>query len=702
VILKLKSVEFALPENFSAVVNWARRAVTARDARDLCLFEVAFLISYRYGMSFTQEVASPFWFPAAVQLCALLVVPPRKWWIYLLAPLPVRALVAVPADMPWWGLLAYYLNDTFKAVACALPMRKLLRPPTRFDQLRDFALFLFIAVLVVPFISSFGGAGARHALGYPFWPAFGQWFFGNALANLVLTPAILYWVFTGRESLRGLSWQQMLEVALAVLGLLAAGYFAFWPGLREAYQIPARLYLPIPFLVWIAIRFGLRGASAGLAIIALLAILGALAGKGPFASLGAGRNVLSIQLFLFVVGIPTFLLAALSVEMNQAERSLREAADAVRESETRFRTVADSAPVLIWMAGPDKSFTFFNQSWLKFTGSPLEAELGHGWSRGMHPDDLPRWTEAYNKAFDTRKPFALEYRFKRHDGEYRWIHNEGVPRHDAHHSFVGYIGSCQDFTERKRAESQARSRFAEQAHMARLATMGQLSAALAHELNHPLAAILSNAQAGEMLLSATPPALDEVRRILGDVVRDNRRATEIIKRLRAFLKNRDLAFEPLDMNAVVTETLPLAQLDAAGHINLRLRLGPRLPKVRGDRVHLQQVLLNLLLNAMDAMKALPERAAELRIETRADEGGMVGVCVRDSGPGIPADRLKNVFKPFITTKPQGMGMGLSISHTIIEAHGGRIWAENAPAGGAILRFTVPEWEPETQDVKRSA
>lgn len=242
---------------------------------------------------------------------------------------------------------------------------------------------------------------------------------------------------------------------------------------------------------------------------------------------------------------------------------------------------------------------------------------------------------------------------------------------------------------RRRVETELQQRRVELAHVSRLVTVGELTASLAHELNHPQSAILSNAQAGELFLKANPPALEEVRRILSDIVRDNRRANEIILRLRAFLKKRELEFEAVDLNPLVREIIPLVESELSSRkVALTLELGANLPLVRGDRVHLQQVLLNLLLNALDALATVEGRSRTLVVRTDSPDSRTVEVAVEDSGVGIPAGKLKRVFDPFFTTKSQGMGMGLSIARTIVEAHGGQIGVENNPLHGVTIRFTL--------------
>src|SRR5213079_3339076 len=203
---------------------------------------------------------------------------------------------------------------------------------------------------------------------------------------------------------------------------------------------PVLFYAPMPFLLWAVFRFGNRAPSAGVLIVTFLAIWSSAHGHGPFTNESAEINARSIQLFLIVIAVPIMLLSAGIQERAVGETKLR-------ESESRFRIVADAAPVLIWMSGIDKLYTFFNKPWLEFTGRSLEQELGNGWAEGVHPDDLQKCLKIYTEAFDARKAFVMQYRLRRYDGEYRWISDQGVARYDSRGNFAGYIGSCVDVTE---------------------------------------------------------------------------------------------------------------------------------------------------------------------------------------------------------------------------------------------------------------
>jgi PAS domain S-box-containing protein len=384
------------------------------------------------------------------------------------------------------------------------------------------------------------------------------------------------------------------------------------------------------------------------------------------------------------------LQAALIVQLGSNLVKRRRVERALRESEERFRTVADSAPVFIWMAGVDKRYTFFNKPWLDFTGRTLAQETGTGWIEGVHPDDVEAYLKDSGEAFDARRAFLLFYRLRRHDGEYRWISAHGVPRLDAIGRFAGYIGSCSDVTERRRAEAETQSLRTELAHMSRVATMGELTAAIVHELSQPLTAILSNAQAGLRFTGAGDEGQAHVREILADIVADDLRARQVIQNMRALFQKHTEERRPQALNALINDVASMVVTDALlRHVSLALQLADELPAVSGDRVQLQQVVLNLVMNAFDAVSETPGRPRSVRVRTRSLDGRAVQVDVIDTGPGIAPDTLLTIFEPFVTTKRTGMGMGLSVSRSIVVAHDGKIWAENNAEGGATVSLVLP-------------
>ena len=367
-----------------------------------------------------------------------------------------------------------------------------------------------------------------------------------------------------------------------------------------------------------------------------------------------------------------------------AEITERKFAEAqVRESEERFRSMANCAPVLLWMAGRDKLCEFFNQGWLTFTGRSMEQEVGNGWAQGVHPDDVEHCLQIYHSSFDARRSFEMEYRLRRHDGEYRWILDQGVPRFAPDGEFMGYLGTGIDITDKKQSEESNRHL----THLQHLATMGELTAALAHELRQPLTAISLNVDAAESRLRSEAPDVRELKEILRDIRADTRRANEVIGRIRDLVLKREAPSEPLDLNSFVAETLHLLTAEALSrHVQVRVELCPGNPLVAGNRTQLQQVLINLATNAMEAMAAATSARLTVRTRPSADH---VEVTVTDCGEGIDPKHMPRLFESFFTTKRDGMGLGLFLARSIVESHRGRIWADNNPDGGTTFHFTVP-------------
>jgi PAS domain S-box-containing protein len=370
------------------------------------------------------------------------------------------------------------------------------------------------------------------------------------------------------------------------------------------------------------------------------------------------------------------------------QRKLAE--ERLQESEARFQAMADTAPVLIWMTGTDGLCNYFNKPWLEFTGRTTEQEVGTGWIQGVHPDDVKGCFESFLPAFHARKPFRMEYRLRRGDGEYRWLIESGIPRYTGAGEFAGYIGSNIDITDLKHAEEE-RERLhrleADLAHINRVSMMGELTASLAHEINQPIAAALMNAQTCLRWLRRDMPDVAEGCEAASRIINDARRAAEIINRVRSLYRRDTSERELLDLNEMIREMIVLLHDKANGSsISIRTELDPGLPLITADRVQLQQVLMNLMLNGIEAMK---DASGELMVTSKRTEDGPVLVSVSDSGIGLPVGEVERIFEAFFTTKAQGTGMGLSISRRIIESHGGRLRAASNSGRGATFQFTLP-------------
>jgi PAS domain S-box-containing protein len=671
----------------AAAEKAARAGVVARSAAISVAVAVGYYAGSIVGFALTLpgHSVSMLWPPNAILLAALLLLPAPKWWLVFLGAFPAHVAIQFQSGVPSLMALCWFVSNSCEALIAAWGLR-LVKRQVDFSSLKEVAFYLGFAALLAPFLSSFLDAAFVVAAAWKeqsYWDVWATRFTSNVLAALAIPPVIVLWITRGAVWLKAASWTRYAEAVVLCAGLVAVSWFVFgWQTPGSAHS-PAVLYLPLPFLLWAAVRFGSGGATSALLIVVLVSIFGATEGGGPFMNSSPAENVFSLQMFLMAISLPILLLAGLIEE--QGHRAL-----VLGESEALFRSLADTAPVLIWMSGVDKLYSFFNKAWLDFTGRLQDQELGYGWTDGLHRDDFNHYLETYLNCFNAREEFSVEFRLRRHDGKYCWLLARGAPRFGAHGAFLGYIGSAIDITQRKQTETELRQQRAELAHMTRVSTMGELAASLAHELNQPLTAILSNAQAAQRLMANDPADFDEVRAILADIVHDDSRAGEVIHRMRALVRKETREFVALNLSTIISEVVALLHSDAILHnVRVTVELTQHLPPVHGDKVQVQQVVLNLLLNAFDAMKDGRHSEREVAVWTEASSADTVRVGVRDGGPGLSGEIRNRVFEPFFTTKREGIGMGLSISRTIVEAHGGHLWAENNPDAGATFYFTMP-------------
>jgi len=764
-----------------------------------------------FALTFQPHPVSVLWPPNSVLVAALLLTPPRVWWFVLLAAFPAHLAAQFQSHVPPLMILCWFISNSCEALIGAGLTRYLAGGPIHFRSLRNVGIFCLCVVFVGPLLSSFLDAAF---VVWNHWghDSYGQLIrirlFSNALAALIVVPLVVTWATIGISGLRTARLSRYLEACALFVGLLLVSYAVLYKVGSGADS--ALLFLPLPFLLWAAVRFGAVGASTAISIVGFLAIWSAAHGHGPFSGGTAEQNALSIQIFLIVLSIPLLFLATVIEERVTGETELR-------ESESRFRIVADAAPVLIWMAGVDQLCTFFNKPWLEFTGRSMEQELGNGWAEGVHSDDLQNCLDVYTEAFDARQPFVMQYRLRRNDGTFRWVSDQGVPRYDAQGRFAGYIGSCVDVTElvnkdaalreseermrmaaeavnlgiwewdlskdeiwatnarrallgwpasgkitlehfisrlhpgdrdrirqaiddaihkgqdfdseyrlvlpdgivrwmatrgsvrldahgkpaqllgisiditaRKQAELEAKQRRDELSHLSRVALIGEMSASIAHELNQPLAGIASNAGAGQRFIDRGNVDLQEIRELLADIGADARRASDVVRGIRGMIKKEQMGRQRINLNDIVTNVVHILSSDALLHwCELKTSLDTNLPMVEADPIQIQQVLINLVVNAFEAMPETPVSTREVEINTQQNADGAVRVSVRDYGVGISPETRSRLFEQFFTTKAEGLGMGLAIARSIVEAHAGTIDAESAEDGGARFHFTLP-------------
>ena len=338
----------------------------------------------------------------------------------------------------------------------------------------------------------------------------------------------------------------------------------------------------------------------------------------------------------------------------------------------------------------NENIAYLNTAFTSITGYTESDMPGNNLSFLQGVDTDPDTVANIREAISQERTFQGEILNYKKDGTPFWNQMRISPIKDANGVVTHYVGILRDITEKKRNEAERHEQRNELMHLARVTAMGELTAALAHELNQPLTAILSNAQAAQRFLEQDDLDLDELREILKDIVADDKRAGELMHRIRRLVKRGDSKFEQLNINHVIGEVLALIGHDLVmKQVRFRTELAPNLPALQGDPVQLQQVILNLIINACHAMQDQDVRERLVSITTQQLDDSSVEVVVTDSGQGIDEKIREKIFQPFYTTKKEGMGMGLAINRTIIESHGGRLWAENRPEQGAVFHITLP-------------
>ena len=362
----------------------------------------------------------------------------------------------------------------------------------------------------------------------------------------------------------------------------------------------------------------------------------------------------------------------------------------LKSQEKRLRDVVETIPAMTFTTSSDGANTFVNKRWTEYTGLSVEQSSGAGWQRAIHPEDLARHSENWRISVATGQLFEDEARYRRAtDGEYRWFLVRGVPLRDPHEKIVKWYGTLTDIEDRKRAEQERetlRHLEADLAHVNRVSMLGEMAASMAHEIKQPIAAAITGANSCIQWLAHEPPNLDRARAAAARVDKYGNRAAEIIDRIRSFYRKSPPQRELVDVNGIIQEMLTLLTGEATRYsVAMRTELAADLPRIMADRVQLQQVFMNLMLNAIEAMEV---SGGELTVKSEL-QNRQLQFSVSDTGVGLPMEKMDEIFSAFFSTKPQGSGMGLAISRSIVESHGGRLWASANDGRGATFHFTLP-------------
>jgi len=532
--------------------------------QSVILFSAGYYVGGIVGLQFhfPPSGITVIWPSTAILLSALLLTPPRYWWMYLLAVVPAHLHLVISFQNPNPSVvvaLCQVANNVVEAVLAALVVRHVIGAPPRFDSLHKMAAFILLVGIMTNAIACASAVSLFLLTGWAadFWLAWHQRVLAGTFPLITIPPLILL-ARTGQlVRSQHTPLRSYAELGLLTTGLLAVGVPVLGWDPQGLGNLPGLLLAPLPLLLWAAVRLGTGGLSLSLLVVAGIALANGYFGRGPFQTQSSAGNVLSLQIFLLAISIPLMLLAALVEERGRTEQSLR----------------------------------------------ATEREL---------------------------------------------------------------------------------------ARVSRQTTVGAMAASIAHEINQPLSALVTNGSIGLRLLANADSDLDEVREVLKRMIDDGFRASNIISSIRAMFGKERREKSLVSTRDLVSEVLALVRGELESHrVSLQLELHQDLPPVMGDRLQLQQVLLNLIMNAVEAMSSVESRERSLLVKSELHGAGDLLITVEDSGPGIDPNDMNRIFDALFTTKSHGMGLGLSICQSIIASHGGRLWASARVPHGAVFYIQLP-------------
>jgi PAS domain S-box-containing protein len=551
------------------------------------------------------------------------------------------------------------------------------------DTLRSMIMMIAIAGVAAPALVSALVIGVYVWVGWMSDHESAWWvrFLANALSTITLAPLLLTVAGQGRWRVRASALRRAPEFAAVLAGLLVVYTLVLESATSSAQLL--LLYAPLPFLLWAAVRFESPGLGVALSVTLLLFVGQTF--EGPRLAPFPTDNAIVLTVFLVAIAVPLQLLAALVHERRLAE-------ERVTETQQRYRLATVAGEVSVW-EGDVATGRLHVDSMLKRALGYADHEIPdtiEAWRAHVPPSDVARMCVAAQAHLDGATTHCeVEHQMLHKDGSVRWFQTRGAvsARYEGKASRMS--GTVVDVTERKHAEEELQVARSHLAHASRLALAGELMASITHEIKQPLSAILARVETAELLLETNAPSLPEIQRILAEIRKDDLHASDVMTRLRDLLRRHTMERRPVDLNETISDALAMVHAEARQRdVTVVTQLASGLPPIIGNHVHLQQVVLNLVLNGMDAVAGVEESARRITIGTKAIVNG-VQITVADNGWGIDPAIAPRLFESFATTKSHGLGLGLSIARTIVEAHGGTIEATAGAGHGAVFRVALP-------------
>lgn len=663
-------------------------------SRPRYLHMALFFMAYVLGCGFAQALAIvpgitvSIWPPGGVFMATLILTSPYSWPWWIL----VGCMAEMFAQYVWFhsppvaGFLIY-VGNALCAIVGAMLVRRACGRAVRLETLQEVLAFVVLGAGVAPLVSATVGSatlawfGVKSQTFAAVWPLF---WIGDATGILLVAPLALV-VIRSRAPLFAPQWFEASVLGLIFLGVaaLALGGYLSSP------------YIIMPPLLWVAVRFEFKGAAVALTLLALIAMALTMSGDSQFVGdpESQRQQQVMLQLFLVISAFSALIVAAISRQHQLAVLTLRQSVEALRDRELELSQLVNMVPSHVWRLTPEGVPTFFNKRMVDFLGLDVADTERPGMGRleavlqTIHPDDAAGFGAALRGCLATGESFAMRYRLRSANGDYRWMSSRAEPMRNAQGTIVQWNIICVDIDDEVRSQEKLRLAHESLARASQAASLAELSASIAHEVNQPLAAIVANSSACYRWLSADPVNVGRAKMTTERIVRDANSAADVVSRIRALFRQSVEQRNSIVLSSAIAEAHNLLADEAARRrIRIDINVESNLPAVSVDRVQIQQVLVNLIRNGMEAMDSVTGHDGILRVRVFR-VGDQVQTEISDRGRGVEfPDRI---FEPFFTTKEHGMGMGLAICRSIIESHGGRLWAQNNEPVGATFICTLP-------------